>query len=64
MAGGLKMTWREWSYVVEVGALIGLLVVDEHLGEVVAESHDVTGDVDRAEVGFNGTDFVQCPGVV
>ncbi len=45
-------------YVVEVGAFICLPIVDHRRGDVVAKGYDVTGNVDRAEVGFNGTNFV------
>ncbi len=57
-----RASWRRRHRV--LCAFVRLPIVDERLGEVVAEGHDVTGNVDQAEVGFNGTDFVQCPGVV
>ncbi len=49
--------------VVKVCALVGLPVVDEYVGDVVAEDYDITSDVDRAEVRFDGTDFVERSGV-
>ncbi len=44
--------------VVEVGTLVGLPVVDQHLGDVVIECYDVTTEGDWAEVSVDGTDFV------
>ncbi len=49
--------------VVKVCALVSLPVVDEYVRDVVAEDYDITSDVDRAEVRFDGTDFVERSGV-
>ncbi len=46
------------AYVIEVSVLVGLPIVDQHLGDVVIESYDVTTEGDWAEVSVDGTDFV------
>ncbi len=49
------------AYVVEIGTLVGLPVVDERLGGAVIECYDGTTEGDWAEVRVEGADFVQCP---
>ncbi len=44
------------TYVVKVGALVCLPVVDKRLGGVVVECYDITSDADWAEVCIDGTD--------
>ncbi len=49
------------AYVFEIGALVGLPVVDERLGGAVIECYDSTTEGDLAEVRVEGADSVQCP---
>lgn len=52
------------AYVVEMGALVSLPIVDHRLGDVVVQGYDVPSDVDCMKVGVDGTDLVQCPVVI
>ncbi len=46
------------AHNIEADALGGLPIVDHRLGDVVAWGYVVACDVDWAEVGFDGTNFV------
>ncbi len=52
------------AYVVEVGVLVGLPIVDQHLGDIVIECYDVTTDGDWANISVDGTNFVKSSSVV
>ncbi|PBK86115.1 hypothetical protein ARMGADRAFT_1035842 [Armillaria gallica] len=49
------------AYIMEIGTLLSLPVVDKHHGGTIIECYDGTTKGDWAEVRVKGVDFVQCP---